>query len=114
MISKLHRFHGHGSLNFVYRKGRVIRGEYASMRIIRSRHDDYRASIVVSKKVSKSAVVRNRIRRRIYEIIRLERKAAGKPWPYDIVISVSDVEAAAAPVEDLRGAMRKMLEKAAL
>jgi len=43
---------------------------------------------VVSRKVSKSAVVRNRLRRRIYEIVR--ENAAQIVQPYDFVFTVYD------------------------
>jgi ribonuclease P protein component len=36
-------------------------------------------AVVVSKKISKSAVVRNRIRRRIYETVRTQAILTGQP-----------------------------------
>lgn len=111
MISKLNRFHGRNSLNAVYQKGRPVRGEYISLRFLRTRRKDYRLAVVVSRKVSKSAVVRNRIRRRIYEIVRLYYKEKEQPWPYDIVISVFDERAAAVASEELRDMLHKMLRK---
>jgi len=42
--------------------------------------------VVVSKKVNKSAVVRNRIRRKLYEAVR--RQEARITAPFDIVITV--------------------------
>jgi len=87
MISKQNRFHGLGSLNFVYRKGQVVRGQLFSIKYVRNNKlKSYRAAVVVSKKVHKSAVVRNRIRRRVYEVIRsIESKIT---QPYDLVITV--------------------------
>jgi ribonuclease P protein component len=52
----------------------------------RSRQPSYRLAVVVSRKVSKSAVVRNRIRRRIYEIVRLH--AAEQLAVYDMVLTI--------------------------
>lgn len=114
MISKQHRFHGPNSLNFVYRKGRAVRGESMSLRFAGSRDKDYRLAVVVSKKVSKSAVVRNRIRRRIYEIVRLHRKEAGTPWPVDLVISVFEERIATMPPEELKAQVLKLLQKSGL
>ncbi|HSW74841.1 MAG TPA: ribonuclease P protein component [Candidatus Saccharimonadales bacterium] len=87
MINRTHRFHGRGSLRFVYQRGKTIRGAYGSLKYIHnSRRQTYRMAVVVSRKVSKSAVVRNRIRRRIYEAVRLrETEIVG---PYDIVFTV--------------------------
>jgi len=111
MISKLNRFHGYNSLNGVYRKGKAVRGEYISLRYTNSKREDYRLAVVVSRKVSKSAVVRNRIRRRIFEIVRLHRKELNKPWPQDLVISVFEEKAATIPAEELKTTVLKMLQK---
>ena len=58
MLAYKNRFHGHGSLRYVYSNGSSVRTQ--------------KITVVVSKKVLKSAVGRNRIRRRVYEIIRHE------------------------------------------
>lgn len=87
MIASLYRFHGHGSLRFAYRRGKNVRGQYFAIKcILNKRRKNFRASVVVSKKVSKSAVKRNRIRRRIYEIIRVNSGIINQP--FDIVIVV--------------------------
>lgn len=111
MIPKLNRFHGHNALNTVYRQGKAVRSDYISLRYSPSRRKDYRLAVVVSRKVSKSAVVRNRIRRRIYEIIRLYGKTLEEPLRYDLVISVFDERAAKAPAGDLAGTLQHMLQK---
>ncbi len=85
-----------------------------SLRFARSRSEDYRLAVVVSKKVSKSAVVRNRIRRRIYEIIRVHRKELDAPWPYDCVISLFEDRAATLPAEELKTHVLLLLKKAGL
>jgi len=54
--------------------------------MVHDRRQTYRIAIVVSKSISKSAVVRNRIRRRLYEIIR--QRASGINGPYDLVVTV--------------------------
>ncbi len=112
MIPKLFRFHRRGSLNFVYRKGRTVRGEFMSLRYVQSRSKDYRLAVVVSKKVSKSAVVRNRIRRRIYEVVRLYKVKAGVEWPYDLVITVFDDRVAEMPPVELEKLIAGLLQKA--
>lgn len=111
MISKLNRFHGRNSLNSVYRKGKAIRGDYISLRYLATNRKDYRLAVVVSRKVSKSAVKRNRIRRRIYEVVRLYRKEKGQTWPVDIVVTVFDEKAAVVPAEELQAKLLKMLDR---
>lgn len=71
MIVKRHRFHGYGSLKGVYSRGQTVRGGLLSLKYARREPSKpYRVAVVVSRKVSKSAVVRNRIRRRVYEAVR--------------------------------------------
>jgi ribonuclease P protein component len=87
MINRIHRFHGHGSLKFTYRKGETVRGPLCSIKYtLNTRRETYRLSVVVNKKVNKSAVKRNRIRRVVYEVVRqLEDKIV---QPYDIVVTI--------------------------
>src|SRR4051812_31064419 len=71
MLNRRHRFHGYGSLKPVYQKGKTLRGQMINLKFNRRNPANlYRVAVVVSRKVSKSAVVRNRIRRRIYEAVR--------------------------------------------
>lgn len=93
MIDRTHRFHGRSSLRFVYERGKTTRGsQYALRSVINKRRSTYRLAVVVSRKVSKSAVVRNRIRRRIYEAVR--QLADGITAPYDLILTVYGVELA--------------------
>jgi ribonuclease P protein component len=76
MIGVAHRFHGYNSLRSVYKRGQNVRGPLVSLRFaLRGPTRPYRVAVVVSRKVSKSAVVRNRIRRRIYEVVRRSDQA---------------------------------------
>jgi ribonuclease P protein component len=87
MISRSNRFHGHGSLKHTYSRGETVRGPLCSTKYVaNTRRRTYRLAVVVNKKVNKSAVVRNKIRRRIYEVVRLT--ATEIKTPYDIVITV--------------------------
>ena len=73
MLAQKNRFAGHGSLRYVYANGNAVRTQKIVVKFTRNPHrTDSRFAVVVSKKVLKSAVGRNRIRRRVYEIIRKE------------------------------------------
>lgn len=73
MISKQHRFHGYNKLTAVYRRGQTVRGPLMTLKHLDNpRRSEYRLAVVVSRKVNKSAVVRNRIRRRLFELYRLQ------------------------------------------
>lgn len=87
MISNLHRFHGRSSLKFVYKHGKTTRGPHFSVKSsLNPKRKSYRVAIVVSRKVHKSAVARNRMRRRLYEAVRAQEKNIVEP--HDIVITV--------------------------
>lgn len=113
MIDSIHRFQGHGSLRFVYQRGQTIRGPLCSLKYIENRRRKYyRAAVVVSRKVHKSAVVRNRIRRRVYEIIR--REAARIARPYDLVFIAYSDQLAEMPADQLNRTIVDKLEKAGI
>jgi ribonuclease P protein component len=113
MIAKIFRFHGHNSVRNVYRRGSVVRNSLGSLHTYADeRTRQPRVAVVVSRKVSKSAVVRNRIRRRVYEIIR-----TGMPdlkHPAQMVFTVYQVDAATMPAEDLRSQVLDLLHQSAL
>lgn len=88
----------------------MVRGSLMSVKIARNeRRRSYRVAVVVSKKVSKSAVVRNRIRRRIYEAVRRQAAITG---PYDVIFMIYSVEVATAPAEKVQKMVADQLSKA--
>lgn len=100
MLASRFRFHGHGSLRFVYAKGQVARSKYFILKTTsNNRRSDPRIAVVISKKVMKSAVKRNRIRRRVYEAVRTELPVL-EPRS-DIVIIIISPELLTAPTEDI-------------
>lgn len=101
MLSFSYRFHGHGSLRYVYKNGQATRSHLITIKHTRNSHrKNSRFAVVVSKKVHKSAVGRNRIRRRIYEIVRQELPDIHNA--YDVAIMVFSGEAIEAPTDELR------------
>lgn len=87
MVSNKNRFHGLASLRFVFNKGQTIKSQHFALKYAHNhRRKDFRVAVVVSKKVSKKAVVRNRIRRRLYEQVRARGIQINKP--YDIALTV--------------------------
>lgn len=113
MLSSRYRFHGHGSLRFVYAKGSVNRSKYFICKAtVNHRRVEPRIAVVVSKKVMKSAVKRNRIRRRLYEAIRLELPALHERS--DIVFIVISPELLTAEPADITRAVKSVLTQADL
>lgn len=111
MISSKNRFHGHNSLRYVYTNGKTVRGPLCSIKYIENnRREVYRLAVVVSKKVSKSAVVRNRIRRRLYEAFRGEASAIKQP--YDLVVTVFSDQITAITSEEVTKMVHAQLKQA--
>jgi ribonuclease P protein component len=113
MLGRTNRFHGHNGVRRVYKLGKPVRTGLLSMHVLR--HEKTRrskAAVVVSRKVDKSAVRRNRIRRRIYELVRAELPKLTEPT--EIVITVYNVEAATMPADKLQAAVHELFQKAKL
>ncbi|MBC7943440.1 ribonuclease P protein component [Candidatus Saccharibacteria bacterium] len=100
MIPFRNRFHGHNSLRYVYKNGQIVRSHFATLKSIPNpNRKNPRFAVVVSKKVLKSAVRRNRIRRRIYDYIRNQTPRLDQN--YDIVLIVSSSELLNIPSSEL-------------
>ncbi len=113
MLSRTHRFHGYGSLGHAYRHGQTVRVQSLAIRYhLNARRSNYRVAVVISKKVEKSAVRRNRLRRRIYAAIR--QKATAIKKPYDIVITVFDDSVNTMSPAELENLVSSLLSKAAI
>ncbi len=113
MLPATHRFHGLGSLRHVYQNGRTVRTPIIALRFQKNtRRATYRAAVVISKKTQKSAVGRNRIRRRIYEILRARGEAIN--GPYDIVVTVFSDSVAKMPAKDLEKQIDNLLAQAGI
>jgi ribonuclease P protein component len=72
-----------------------------------SRRDTYRVAVVVSRKVAKSAPVRNRIRRRIYELLRTQKIAS--LGNLDIVVTIFDEGVAEVSSSDLKNTIDQLV-----
>jgi ribonuclease P protein component len=111
MISRNHRFHGRNSLRYVYRNGATTRGPLLAIKsIVNEERDTYRLAVVVSRKVHKSAVARNRMRRRLYAAVR--NLEGGITKPYDIVITVFQPTLIDEPSDRLAQQIRHQLTEA--
>lgn len=109
MLSHRYRFHSRGGVRYVYQKGKMIRTPNFSLIYTPNTRGKLRVAVVVSKKVLKTAVGRNRIRRRVYEAIRLELPAYRKPVDYIFVIYSQSVRTM--PFSELRRHIRELLDR---
>ena len=88
MLNKRFRFHSRGGVRYVYNHGKTIRTAKASLVYCDNSRGFQRFAVVVSKKVEKSAVGRNRIRRRVYEAIRLYKAEHNFRAPKDFIFII--------------------------
>ena len=91
MLSKKYRFHSRGGVRYTYAHGKTIRTPKISLVYNENSKGFQRFAVVVSKKVEKTAVGRNRIRRRVYEAIRAEFQNAPKKQDNIFVIYSKDI-----------------------
>ena len=91
MLNKKYRFHSRGGVKWVYKHGKTVRGRQASLVFAVNEKGVTRVAVVVSKKVEKTAVGRNRIRRRVYEIIRKNFEYLPKKMDYIFVIYSAEI-----------------------
>ncbi len=113
MLSHLHRFHGHGSLRYLYRNGQSASNKLFSIKYnLNPNRVHPRFAVIVSKKIFKSAVKRNRVRRRIYEIIRHHLEEIEKP--YDVALTVFSGELLTMPIKELEKELVTLLAKESL
>lgn len=86
MLSRVNRLSKQKDFEAVFSRGKSRRENFLVMRFLLNRQEESRFGLVVSAKVSKKAVVRNRLRRRLSEIIRSYQ--GGLKKGFDIVFLV--------------------------
>jgi len=91
MLSKKYRFHSRGGVRYVYKNGKTVRQAKMSLVFAENTRGFTRIAVVVSKKVIKTAVGRNRIRRRIYEALRKNFEYVPKKMDYVFVVFSRDI-----------------------
>lgn len=110
MISQKYRFHGHASLKYLFNNGTQARGRHLSVKYVANSRRHYpRVSVVVSKKVFKHAVDRNRVRRRVYEVMR--EFIPQFQNTIDVAVTIYRAEVATMPHDELVGEIAKCLTK---
>jgi ribonuclease P protein component len=110
MIAGKFRFHGYGALKYLFGHGKTYRFKSVSIRVANnSRRQHSRVAVVISKKVIKASPKRNRVRRRVYEVLRVH-------WPNikpstDILLTVYDPHYWEAPHEQLEAEILEALQR---
>jgi len=109
MLNSKYRFHSRGGVKYVYKQGKTLRRPEISLIFANNSRKGTRVAVVVSKKVLKSAVGRNRIRRRIYEALRLNWSAV-KPTR-DYIFVVYDRKLLTLPFSEVQRLVLSLIEE---
>jgi ribonuclease P protein component len=113
MLQQRYRFHGYGGLRYLYRHASAERSRLLTVKYVANRRRRMpRIAVVVSKKVHKSAVGRNRIRRRVYEILR--QHVPYFTGVYDVALIITSSEVLTAPHDELALVVRNLLVRAGI
>lgn len=113
MIPYKNRFHKKGAVRYVYLKGDIFRSKFVTLKVVKSRNPiNSRVAVVISKKTHKSAVKRNRIRRRLYGYI--ETRMSDLSGVYDIVLIVTSSEIISLSPSELRALIDELFTQADL
>src|SRR6266550_1225843 len=111
MLEQSYRFHGHGRLRFLYQRGKTYRTKSLSLRLVRNpQRVNGRLAVIVTKTVQKAAPRRNRIRRRVYEVIRTHWEHIAPS--HDMIISVYDTQTDIMPPAELEALVVDALKQA--
>lgn len=109
MLSRKYRFHSRGGVNYVYRHGETIHNTNLGLVFMPNQRRMRRFAVVISKKILKSAVDRNRVRRRIYEAIRLEDVT--RFTPMDGIFIVHSANFLKMPFREIQDIVHELLER---
>ncbi|MDR0979875.1 MAG: ribonuclease P protein component [Candidatus Nomurabacteria bacterium] len=117
MLAAKYRFHSRGGVQAVLRHGKTERGERISLVWMKNRRGGTRFGVVISKKVLKSAVGRNRVRRRVYEVLREwlaeQAKRNGFPPKLDALVILYSADFRETEFTEFKQQIVGLLEKAA-
>lgn len=86
MLAKQYKLTKADNIKGILNKGKQYASQHFVVKAQETEEEHSRFSIVISNKISKKAVIRNRLRRQLFEIIRLHRQETSLEKPHKIVI----------------------------
>lgn len=78
MLPKLNRLKKKKDIERVFKEGKGFKEDFLVLKVIKNNLKNLRFAFIVSQKVSKKATLRNKIRRRLSELVRLKIKKTKK------------------------------------
>lgn len=108
MLPKENRLKKEKEFEKVFKGGRTLKGKSVFLRYLTNGTDKTKIGFVVSKKISKLAVIRNKIKRRMRDIVRLKKDTL-KQGLSIIIISLPPIKTMAYREikEDLENLLKK-------
>lgn len=86
MLLKKSRLKKKKDIEMVFRKGTTFKEDFLILKILKNKLERARFSFVVSRKVSKKATLRNKIKRRLSELVRVKLKKAKRDIDAIIIV----------------------------
>ena len=86
MLKKTHRITSARLISLLFKKGKMYKGRSLIIRFLPSLHSVNQFVIIVSKKVAKNAVDRNRLKRQVSEGIRLHISNFKEPIVASLIV----------------------------
>lgn len=78
MLPKTNRLKKKKDIERVFKNGKGFKEDFLILKVLKNDLENSRFAFIVSQKVSKKAVLRNKIRRRLSELVRLKIKEIKK------------------------------------
>ena len=91
MLPKINRLTKKKDFELVFKKGESIKNDFLIFKILKNHLKESRFGFVVSKKVSNKATIRNKVKRRLRDVISGKLKEIGKSVDL-IIITLPGIE----------------------
>ena len=111
MLKRINRLKKRYQFNYVYKSGEHFSGEHMVLYVVSSKTKNIKVGLAVTKKVG-HAVVRNRVRRRLREIIK--KQVPNLKQNNNIIVVVARDNITSASFETLTNEFSKLIKKANL
>lgn len=111
MLPAAHRLRGDAQFRQLFRNARVVHGQLLLLRVVATENQYPRVAFVVANKIAKKAIVRNKLKRRMREIV---RKLLPHIIPYRDILLTAKKDAPTATFQALEAEIPFLFQKAGI
>ncbi len=111
MLPKENRLKRNKDFEQVFKKGRGLRKDFLFLKVLEKEDGESKFGFVVSQKISKKAVLRNKVKRKLREIVRKRIKKIKKGVD-GVLVALPGIEEKS--FRELEGAIVELFEKAGI